>query len=100
MGGGHLCAQVPSKVPASVLRLNQGDEDGSFHLLVAISKEKGGSITAKMGVTRPFCSSAQPQKTFVLPQSSLCDFPPYARVTAQLERISSHCCTVLILWKT
>lgn len=89
----HLRAQVPLKVPASVLGLNQGDEDGSFHLSVGISKEKGGSKTAKTGVTRPFCSSPQPQKTFVPPQRSLSDFPPYARVAVQLERTNSRCCS-------
>lgn len=78
MGVEHLCSQVPLKIPASVLGLNQGDEDRSFHLVPVFSKDKGGPITAKTGIARPFCLPPQPQKTFILPQSPLCDFPPYA----------------------
>jgi len=94
-----MCAQVPLKIPASVSGLNQGEENRCFHLVSVFYKDKGGSITAKMGIVRPFCSSAQLQKTFALPQRTLCDFLPYARVIAQLERINGHCHKVVVLWK-
>lgn len=99
MGVEHLRAQVSLKIPASLLGLNQGDEDRSFHLVAVFSKDKGGSITAKTHIVRPFRSSPQPQKTFALPQSSLCDFPQYAQVFAQLEWIKGHYPKVAILRK-
>lgn len=92
-------SQVSLRIPASVLGLNQGDEDKSFHLVAVFSKGKGESITAKMCIARPFCTSPQPQKTFALPQSCLCDFTPYARVIAQPEWINGHSHKVVMLWK-
>jgi len=55
---------MPLEVPANVLGLNQGVEDGSFHLAV-LSKDRTELIPAKIGTGTPFCSS-QPQKTFSL----------------------------------
>lgn len=54
------------------------------------SKDKGGSVTAKTGIVRPFCSSPRPQKTSALLQSSLYDSPPMcqSRCAARLDKWS------------
>lgn len=64
MGVKRSHSQMPLEVPANVLGLNQGVEDGSFHLAV-LSKDRTELTPAKIGTGTPFCSS-QPQKTFSL----------------------------------
>lgn len=53
MGAEHSRSQVPLKTPASVLGLNRGDEDRSFHPVAVFPKDKGDPITAKMPTRDP-----------------------------------------------
>lgn len=75
MGAEHSRSQVPLKIPASVLGLNRGDEDRSFHFITVFSKDKGDPIIAKTPTQDPSAHYYNYRKLSHSPQAPSVIFP-------------------------